>query len=221
MLFLLALLAAFAGTGIIDFFFKKIWRRFFKKNKTSKEGVVPTSKDIKNLSKNDLKRASKRISIGELVQVYSRLTDTQKSQLRRAIYKGVASRNWNLKDEYEQFMKSIRWALLLKSRGRKTTSNQDKLIEVATDLLIDSKNTSKYEFARSSWIIATKYTPRTKLLWVKMKRGKVIYKFPNVPPVDYLLLITCAGTMGTFWWREWYWKYSTNPRWKLRRRRRK
>lgn len=211
LLFLLSILSVIAGSGIVD--------SFFKKKKTPLKTQNKGRTGIKNMSKRDLSQVAKKVSLKEIIQLYDKLNENQKGQLRRAIYKGVASPNWKLREEYDQFMKSIRWALKLKSRGKPLTHNQAKLIEIAKDLLINKNQTNNYVLGRSSWILAIKYTPTTKLMWVKMIRGKRIYKFPNVDDIAYLALLTCAGTQGTFWWKEWYWKYSTNPIWTSRKRR--
>lgn len=226
MLFLLAILGYIASTGILDY----LWKKFFKKDKdlpttksnkkkkSTKKNLI-TPKQINKLSQKDITKLSKKITLKDIVEIYSKINEQQKDQLRRAIYKGVASSNWKLREEYEQFMKSIRVALRKKARNQAMTYNQVKLVEIARDLLINKNQTNKYIPGRSSWIIAIKYTPSSKLMWVKMVRGKVIYKFPNVGDIDYLALITCAGTQGTFWWKEWYWRFSINAsRWNRKRR---
>lgn len=71
----------------------------------------------------------------------------------------------------------------------------------------------------SSWILTARYTASTGMLRLTMIRSGKIYKFPKVPRLAYLALISQTAHAGTFWWRNWYWKYSTNPRWaKLRRK---
>lgn len=68
---------------------------------------------------------------------------------------------------------------------------------------------------KSSWIIAYRYVgesgkAKKGSLYVVMIRGKAIYEFPNFPYVEYIMLNHVTGSIGRYWWKKWYWRYSIN-----------
>lgn len=196
------------------------WRMVFKGDEQTLTKIKAKSSKTKglNVDKKTLAKKVKRLNLIQLGNVFSNLTEQQKQQMRKYIIKGVAHQNWKLANEFEQFMGSLNVALRNKATKRGVTWKQQILIDIAKTILIDNKQSQLWTPGRSKWILALKYTASTKKLWVRMIRGTALYKFINVPQEDYLAILTCATTMGTHWWKYWYWKYSTNPKWKQLKR---
>lgn len=233
-LFLLALLAMIGATHILDNIWKWITGKYKDEEETTK--ITIRRKRKKKLKQDpatknkvvhkkiftlaELANVSKKVSLHQIVHAYNTLSEKQLDQIRRALIKNAGHKNWKLRRYYEEFLTKLRFAIDQHNKGRELTDNQKKLVDLAKKLLINPKGENKYVMGRSSWILALKYTADSKRLWVKMARGKVIYKFLNVGEMDYIALITCDGTMGIYWWRNWYWRFSTNAsRWEKFRRR--
>lgn len=89
----------------------------------------------------------------------------------------------------------------------------------------DERFRTDWEKAESSWIIGYQWRSPYKTsppkdgtrgtLYVTMVRGKHVYEFPNFPYWEFLMLFAVRANVGTYWWKHWLWKYSTNPKWKL------
>lgn len=68
---------------------------------------------------------------------------------------------------------------------------------------------------KSGWIIRYRYEgyigkDGKGMLYVLMKRGKMVYPFYNVPYVEYILMTHVRTSLGKYWWEKWLWKYSAN-----------
>lgn len=221
MLFLLSILAAIAGTGVID---DLVGRRQRKLKEQPKKLRVKNARHYKKIRlPNNFKIPDydipqlKRYSRVKILEIFEKLSPHQREVLARQIQKHIKNGNWKLKRAYEDFLESVNRIMLRADRGAKLNSIDKRIVGLAIDLLIPKTQQSFYVPIYSSWLISAKYNPRSKLMWVKMVRGKRIYKFPNVPPIAYLALISCKNHAGTFWWRKNYWLYSTN--WKKWQRR--
>lgn len=74
---------------------------------------------------------------------------------------------------------------------------------------------------KSSWLLSFKYSgekgkgKKGNLACTMIRAKGKIYNFPKFPYEEYVLLKNCSGSIGTYWWKQWLWRYSTNPtRWK-------
>lgn len=70
---------------------------------------------------------------------------------------------------------------------------------------------------KSSWLLSFQYKGekgkgKKGNLAVNMIRSKgKIYNFPRFPYEEFVMLKNCSGSIGTYWWKQWLWRYSTNP----------
>lgn len=233
MLFLISLLLELVRLGILNFL-------QLSRLKKQKSGVsikrsgptkIPTEKDITIKRKGPFKIVadefvdvvqSKR-DYNKILDIFENLTPKQWNQVRKAIWRGTRSNNWKLRDQFDEFIEQVNYIATRKIKGRPLTKNQTRILNIAKKMLLDKHGTFTYNPLKSSWLIACAYVADKRVMWVKMVRGTTIYRFVNVPPEAYIAIIVLSGHAGTYWWKEWFWRYSTNQaRWKgIKKQRRK
>lgn len=97
--------------------------------------------------------------------------------------------------------------------GKKLTTSQQQFLKDYSEFFVQEDNIWKP--INSSWIISAHYKKSTKIMLVKMVRGKLTYPFYEVPVWVWVHLTTLPSNAGTWWWKEWIWKYSANnAKWK-------
>lgn len=93
--------------------------------------------------------------------------------------------------------------------GKKLSTNDIKFKDFVDNILIDDDNNDEvYYFKNSSWLIMLIYKKKSKTALIKMKKGKMLYPFYNVPKekvIDLLLF------NGRFMWSYFGRHYSANP----------
>lgn len=240
MIVFLVLLSLLVSTGILDSKKKKKQRieKVLKRRTNQAQPKQKTKSEPHRYSKNGTplygcwgkpnpnfvpRQMVGRITLKEVIEIFGSLDAKEKKYVQRLIQEKVVHGNYKNKQAFEEFLEYYRKAIERKSRHQGLSENQKKLLALAEDLFVPDNDSSSYRPLHSSWLISVKYTPRTKMMWVNMIRGKAIYKFPNVPKEAYLALLAQVNHAGTYWWKNWYWKYSTNAaKWnKYKKRRRK
>lgn len=198
-----------------------------KQDATTKrfDSIIKKLKPRSDYEKLFSKHSEKRIGtyrygrFGSFKKFWDILTPNEKEKIRQAFLKEVLKGNkTTIIKEYQKSMEQVNRTLLKMVKDEPISKEDLIQVEIFKALHIAPKGAT-YIPLKSSWLLQAKYTKSSKTMWVQMARGKVIYKFPNVPDIAYLALISAhTKTAGKTWWDEWYWRYSTNPRWNKKRR---
>lgn len=206
MLFILQIIGMLVQTGI----FKVMFKKFKSKSK-------PSELEKFNKFYTDNKIGTYRYgAYGSFKKFWDKLTPQQKSFIRKQMFNAIqGGKKTTVIREYKKYMRMVGGVMKKVEMGKNITSEEKAAYKLFEDFhLGDKSGTPKgYTPISSSWILEIKYTQSTKRMWVKMIRGKAIYKFPQVPSFAVIALLVAnesGSSVGKKWWRDWYWKYSTN-----------
>lgn len=111
--------------------------------------------------------------------------------------------------DYQQFKNEYAKIKAKELSGVKISTIDKQFIDFAKNILIDDDNQDEvYYFKNSSWLIMLIYKKKSQTVLIKMKNGKMLYPFYNVPKdkvIDLLLF------NGKFMWSDFGKHYSANP----------
>lgn len=108
---------------------------------------------------------------------------------------------------FGKFKSFVNKALIKKDSGKPLTSQEKKAINQYDKLLNKEEGVERVN-VNSKWIIWAEYHKKTKVVYMSMKRGKIIYPFFNVPRTKWLMLVTSGGT---YMWDYFGKHYSARP----------
>lgn len=234
MLFLFTLLALLAKTGALDKYIRhKRWEaerlernrqkelRYYKwiltqerwaqqrrekeEKKRARQAIIPKAFRL---------AAPKKLSKKHIIDVFDNLSEREMNICRNNVRKAMTNPHWRYGRQFAEFKQMLNQILEKKIQTNQLSPTNKKLLKVAEKLFVPESGWTKYQPLRSSWLIVAKYNKPKKQLVVQMVRGKQAYHFYRVPPWAYIALIIKIGHVGTYWWRQWYWRWSKNPQWK-------
>lgn len=158
-------------------------------------------------------RAQKRLK--QVIQKQPKIAKSiQKSLLAK---ENISSQNTNrvlgvpISDrDYKIFKFEYEKIKLKELVGHKLSTSDIKYKNFVDNILVDDdSNDEVYYFNDSSWLIMLIYKKKSKTALIKMKGGKMLYPFYNVPKskvIDLLLF------NGRFMWSYFGKHYSANPK---------
>lgn len=210
MLFLLSLAAIIVSTGILDKHRKrrkKEEERFEYLANMYGKGRVKIGGTKKPTP---IKPKPYKPTLQSALRLLENLSESQWRVLRRNYHRLIKTHGGTFSQEFEKFLSSLNYALRRKMNNTPISHNQERLINIAKKLFIDSKTANNFRPIWSSWLINASYNPVTHIMLVSMKRGRMLYPFFNVTDEAYILLVSTKSHAGTLWWRRNYWRFSTN-----------
>lgn len=208
MLFILQIVGMLVQSGI----FKVLFKKFKSLSKTK-----PSDLEKFNKFYTDNKIGTYRYgAYGSFRKFWNALTPQQKSIVRKKMFEVIKSgKKTTIIKEYKKFANEVMRTMKKVEMGKNITREERDAYKLFEDFHLGDKSgvPKGYTTIKSSWILEIKYTQSTKRMWVKMIRGKAIYKFPQVPSIAVIALLVAnesGASVGKKWWSDWYWKYSTN-----------
>lgn len=194
---------------------KQDLRELNKKIKAEKEAKKQAYREERERRRNTLRLPPPvKLTKAHLIRTFENM-DEQNMKICRNIVSKAAVNPRNARGrEFTAFKQEVN-KIIDKHANKKSMSETDKkFLKVAERLFIPESGWTKYTPVRSSWLITVKYNKPKKEMVVIKKNGTAPYHYYNVPGWAYVALIVKTSHAGEMWWKKWYWRWSTNPKWK-------
>lgn len=169
----------------------KLLAKAFKRNKKAQEKLVIEIKKNPQVAKSIQKTILKKENI-----------KTQNTNKIKEV--SISQRDYDIfKFEYERIK-------LKELVGKKLSTSDKKFREFVDNVLVDDDGKDEvYYFKNSKWLIMLIYKKKSKTALIKMKGGKMLYPFYNVPKTKVIDLLLFNGK---YMWSYFGRHYSANPR---------
>lgn len=168
-------------------------------------------------------------------KMWKSLSEAQKKQFRewfrkKALSQSRVARSFTLENELRKIQSRVTRISNKYFLGKKKLSKQEwEFVANFSEFFgeLDNKKAAKplnvkhggngWYVTKSSWLLRFKYegkkgkNEKGNLAVIMIRGNGKIYNFPAFPYMEYVLLKNCSGSIGKYWWKQWLWRYSTNP----------
>lgn len=111
--------------------------------------------------------------------------------------------------EYIRLQKMVREGLIKKELNRALSSSDGEIIDMYEQFFMFENEVERYDInSKSGNFKYLEYHPKTKICFICMENGRLLYPFFNVPKTKAMVL---ADIGGTYMWNYFGKHYSANP----------